>query len=51
MAQAETQHLQDLLAETQRLRARFEATQPNSRRLPILIKDELRLRRLIAEVA
>lgn len=38
-----------LLNETKRLRARFEATQPNSARLPILIRDELRLARSLVQ--
>lgn len=36
-----------LLAETKRLRKRFERTQPDSARLPILIRDERRLMRLV----
>lgn len=38
-----------LLAETVRLRDRFQATQPDSQRLPILIKDAARLQALIAK--
>lgn len=37
----------ELLAETRRLRERFELTQPNSARLAILIRDERRLMRMV----
>lgn len=40
------QSITELLAETSRLRKRFERTQPNSARLPILIRDERRLMHL-----
>jgi len=38
-----------LLNETKRLRVRFEESQPGSARLPILIRDELRLTRMLAQ--
>lgn len=46
--QTQPANLKSLLAETTRLRERFERTQPNSARLSILIRDELRLRRMLA---
>lgn len=41
--------LKALLAETSRLRARFEQHSPNSARISIMIRDERRLQRMIAE--
>jgi hypothetical protein len=43
--------LNELLTQTTTLRIRFEQTQPDSARLPILIRDELRLRRLLERAA
>ena len=41
------QNLNELLAETTRLRERFERSQPDSARLSILIRDERRLTRML----
>ena len=38
----------ELLVETSRLRKLFEENHPDSARLPILIRDETRLRRMLA---
>ena len=46
-----TNDLQKLLNETKRLRERFEQTQPNSARLPILMRDERRLMAMIGGAA
>lgn len=48
-AETEAANLRELLAETIRLRDRFQATQPDSQRLPILIKDCARLQHLLAK--
>lgn len=48
MTKTERADLEALLAQTEALRDRFEATQPGSQRLAILIKDVVRLKRLLA---
>jgi uncharacterized coiled-coil DUF342 family protein len=41
------QSVAELLTEITRLRKRLEATQPNSARLSILMRDEVRLQKLL----
>jgi hypothetical protein len=47
MTQSERRDLQELLDETIRLRDRYLVAHPDSQRTPILIKDALRLARLL----